>query len=334
MTERSQIPGGAGPVSLAAQAAEQDSFAIRLRRFRIRTKLGWIRLNNGWKAYRKSPLGVIGLLLIAFFGLLALLHPILMATVWPRGIYDPQVGFDGMVLNPAPPSSAHLFGTDALGRDVLSELLAATAPTFVLGLTAAATTAVFGTVAGGLAGYFRGRTDSLISRIADMFLLLPAPILMVIVGTRFRDLRPIQLGLIYGLFAGMGGTTIVMRSLALKLREMPFIQASRTSGGGPLYILFRHVFPHMLPMAALQTMVAVTGAVVADAFISFFGFTRDIINWGTMIYNALTYGTSLGLLEPQWNALLPPSIALSLFALGFYLASRGMHRVADPRLRT
>lgn len=324
----------ADQATLLTEPRQGDTLRVRLARLRIRSQLTWRRLREGWRIYKQSPLGVIGVALIATFGLLAILHPILLATVWPPGIYDPEIGFDGSTINPAPPSSAHLFGTDALGRDVLSQLLAATTPTFLLGLTAALSTAALGTLIGGLAGFYRGRVDSVLSRISDMFLLLPAPILMVIVGTRFRDLGPMQLGLIYGVFAGLGGTAIVMRSLALKLREMPFIEASQTSGGGSMYILFRHVFPHMLPMAALQTMVAVTGAVIADGFISFFGFTREISNWGTMIYNALTYGTSLGLTEPQWNALLPPSMALSLFALGFYLASRGMHRVADPRLRT
>lgn len=310
-----------------------DTLRRRLARFRIRATLTIGRLKNSWRIYRQSPLAIMGLILIGIFGIMAILHPILIKTVWPPGIYDPQVGFDGMLMHPAEPSSAHPLGTDALGRDVLSQLLAATTPTFVLGITAAVSTALSGTIVGALAGFYRGRVDALLSRVSDTFLLLPAPILMVIVGTRFRDLGPFQLGLIYGLFAGVGNTAIVMRSLALKLRELPFIDFSRVSGGGSLYILTRHVVPHLLPMAALQTMVAVTGAVVADGFISFFGFTREISNWGTMIYNALTYGESLGLIDPLWNVLLPPSMALSLFGLAFYLTSRGMHRVADPRLR-
>jgi peptide/nickel transport system permease protein len=310
-----------------------DTLSRRLARFRIRATLTAARLKNMWLIYRQSPLAIIGLILIGLFGVLAVLHPILMATVWPSGIYDPQVGFDGTVMHPDGLSSAHLLGTDALGRDVLSQLLAATTPTFVLGITAALATAVSGTLVGALAGYYRGRVDTVLSRVSDTFLLLPAPILMVIVGTRFRDLGPLQLGLIYGLFAGIGNTAIVMRSLAMKLRVLPFIEVSKISGGGSFYILLRHIIPHLLPMAALQTMVAVTGAVVADGFISFFGFTRGISNWGTMIYNALIYGQSLGIIEPLWNALLPPSMALSLFGLAFYLTSRGMHRVADPRLR-
>jgi peptide/nickel transport system permease protein len=320
-------------MDLAFSDTSEDTLRRRLARLRIRATLTAARLKNMWLIYRQSPLAMIGLILIGLFGVLAVLHPILMATVWPSGIYDPQVGYDGMVMHPDGPSSAHLLGTDGLGRDVLSQLLAATTPTFVLGITAALSTAVSGTLIGGLAGYYRGRVDALLSRVSDTFLLLPAPILMVIVGTRFRDLGPLQLGLIYGLFAGIGNTAIVMRSLAMKLRVLPFIEVSKISGGGSFYILLRHIIPHLLPMAALQTMVAVTGAVVADGFISFFGFTRGISNWGTMIYNALTYGQSLGIIEPLWNALLPPSMALSLFGLAFYLTSRGMHRVADPRLR-
>jgi peptide/nickel transport system permease protein len=157
---------------------------------------------------------------------------------------------------------------------------------------------------------------------------------MVIVGARFRDIGPAPLGLIYGVVAGLGVTTVVMRTYALKVNALPFIQASRLAGGGSLYVIFRHVMPHLLPLAALQMMIAVTGAVVADGFISFLGLTRRIINWGSIIYNALTYSTSLSSADPQWHVLVPPSLALSLFALAFYLLSRGLHRVADPRMRT
>ena len=320
--------------SLERQAQAATAVARpRLARLRIRVALARSRLNGAWQIYRQSLLGQIGLLLIAIFGLLALIHPILMETVWPSGIYDPEVGFDPRTIHPAPPSSTHLLGTDALGRDVLSSLLAATTPTFVLGLTAALTTSIVGTLLGGLSGYFRGLPDAVLSRVSDVFLLLPAPILMVIVGTRFRDLGPFSLGLIYGLFAGAGNAAIVLRSVSLRIRELPFIEASKTSRGSAGYIFFRHVIPAMLPMAALQMMIAVTGAVVADGFISFFGFTRSIHNWGTMVYNALTYGVVLGVVDTQWHALLPPSLAISLFALAFYLTSQGLHRVADPRER-
>jgi peptide/nickel transport system permease protein len=304
-----------------------------LARTRIRLTLTYGRFKGAWLEYRKSSLGLIGLGLIMVFAIMAVIHPILLDTVWPSGVYDPQIGFDPKVFHPSPPSSDHLLGTDALGRDVLSRLLAATTPTFGLGLAAALTASVIGIIVGAYAGYYRGSVDSVLSRFSDVALLLPAPILMVIVGTRFRDISPVALGLIYGFIAGLGGTAIMLRSQSLKLREMPFVEASRSSGGGSTHIIARHVIPHLMPLAAISSLVVVTGAVVADGFISFFGFTRSIHNWGTMIYETFTYDQTLSVPEPSWHALIPPALALSFFALAFYLASRGMERIAVPHSR-
>ncbi len=303
-------------------------------RLRIRARTNWRNFKTGWLEFRQSPLAVLGLIMIFIFALMAIAHPILMKTVWPSGIYDPETGFDMKYMHPITPNKDHLLGTDVLGRDVLSMLLAATTPTFILGLTAALATAVIGTIVGGISAYYGGVVDFILSRISDVFILLPAPILMVIVGSRFRDINPAPLGLIYGVVAGLGVTSLVMRTYALKVKVLPFIQASRLAGGGSLYTVFKHIMPHLLPLAALQMLIAVTGAVVADGFISFLGLTRSISNWGTIIYSALTYGDIVRASTIQWHVMVPPSLALSFFALAFYLVSRGLHRVADPRLRT
>ncbi len=200
-------------------------------------------------------------------------------------------------------------------------------------MAAAISASFVGTLVGAYSGYYRGSVDGVLSRFSDVALLLPAPILMVIVGTRFRDMGPIPLGLIYGFVAGLGSTAIILRTQSMKLREMPFIEASRSAGGGSTHVLMHHLIPHLMPLAALSAMVVVTGAVVADGFISFFGFTRSIHNWGTIIYETLTYDQALSIPEPSWHAIIPPAMALSLFALAFYLTSRGMEQIADPRTR-
>ncbi len=302
-------------------------------RWRLRTPMIWSQFKRSWSIFRGNKLAVTGLLLIGIFGIMAILHPILLKTVWPSGIYDPITGFDmAVVPHPVPPSTKHLLGTDSLGRDVLSMLLAATTPTFVLGLTAALCTAIVGTAIGVISGFYGGVVDAILSRISDVFLLFPAPIVMIIIGSRFRDIGPAQLGLIYGIIAGAGTSSVIMRSHAMKISVMPFIEASRIAGGRSLHTLIKHVLPHMLPLAGLQMMIAVTGAVVADGFISFLGMTRNIHNWGYIIYIAFTYSQFLSSSQIQWNVLIPPSMSLSLFALAFYLVSRGMKDVADPRI--
>ncbi|MBN1956527.1 MAG: ABC transporter permease [Anaerolineae bacterium] len=306
---------------------------VLLRRLWLRIDLTWRRLKANWLIFRSDPLAMLGLMIIMIFALMAVIHPILIETVWPSGIYDPLTGFDMQTVpHPAPPSSRHLLGTDALGRDVLSMLLSATTPTFVIGLTAALATAIVGTLLSVIAAYFRGAADAAISNLADVFLLFPAPVIMIIVGARFRaELTPISLGLIYGFVTGMGGTVIVLRARALQVMAQPYMEASRIAGGGPFHIIIKHLLPAMLPLAALQMMVAVTGVVIADGFISFFGLTRATSNWGTVLYDAFVYSYSVGLdTATMWNALLPAAACFTFFALGFYLVSRGMHRVANP----
>jgi peptide/nickel transport system permease protein len=317
----------------ALGTTHKPTLIIRIQRWRMRTTMSWAQLKRSWDIFRGNRLAMIGLIMIGLFGIMAIAHPILLNTVWPRGIYDPVTGFDMEVFpHPTSPSSRHLLGTDSLGRDVLSILLKATTPTFSLGLTAAIATAIVGTLIGVISAYYGGMADSILSRVSDIFLLFPAPILMVVIGSRFRDIGSVPLGLIYGVVAGAGTTAVVMRSHALKVRVMPFIEASRIAGGGSRHVILKHVLPHMLPMAGLQMMIAVTGAVVADGFISFMGFTRNITNWGTMMYDAFTYAQQLGSMDEAWHVLIPSAVSLSLFAFAFYLVSRGMYDVADPRI--
>ncbi len=304
------------------------------RRLKTRLTIFWRQTRMNWRIFAQSPLAILGLILILLFGIMAIAHPILIETVWPRGIYDPTTGFDMMVFpHPSPPVPGHILGTDSLGRDVLSMILAATTPTFIVGLTAALTTAIVGTILSVTAAYFQGKVDTIITNMADVFLLFPAPIIMVIIGARFRDLGPMELGLIYGLVTGAGATTIVMRALAIQVAAKPFMEAAHIAGGGPWHIITKHLIPSVMPLAALQMMIAVTGAVVADGFISFFGITRTVSNWGTIIYDAFIYGNMTGDFGAPWHMLIPSAACFSLFALGFYLVSRGLHRVASPPLR-
>jgi ABC-type dipeptide/oligopeptide/nickel transport system permease component len=316
----------------------RETLVVRLkasrRAFRIRLMTIRREMARAWIIYRRNILGMIGLALVALFGLLAISHFFLVgSSVWPRTIYSPELGFDPRYApHPSPPSRDHLLGTDVLGRDVLSMLMHSAKSTFVLAITAALTTAVLSTLAGAAAAYFRGMVDGVLSAIADALLLLPVPITMTILGARYyAELNAFTFGLIYGLLAGLSSAAIVMRSHALTLMARPFVEAARVSGARAPYIIFRHLVPNMAPLAAVQMMIAVTGAVVSDGFISFFGLRSIRLNWGAMVYNAFT----MLRINPDipWMAIIAPTLALSLFAAAFYLIARGLHDVADPRLQ-
>jgi ABC-type dipeptide/oligopeptide/nickel transport system permease subunit len=288
------------------------------------------RTRENWKVFSQNRLAILGVAFLIVYFLMAIIHPILLKTVWSKTIYDPIVGFDMKVyLNPSPPSRNHLLGTDTLGRDVLSLLMAATRPSLLMAITAALTAAAVGTFIGALSAYFRGVVDGFFAHLADISLLAPAPVVMVIIGF-VLDIDPFKFGLIYGILVGIGAVAIVLRSHALSVMSKTFIQAARVSGGGSLHIIFQHLIPHMLPLAAINMLLTVTGAVFANGFIAFLGLSRAQLNWGSMIYDAFTYEGINGILP--WNVLIPSALAISLFAASFYLIALGLQDVVEPRL--
>lgn len=319
--------------SVAAEPPATTSYrSNRWQHRRMLARANWRRFKGAWRVFAQNRLALLGVVLLVTFALMSVAYPILLSTVWPAKIYNAKTGFDEALSHPSPPSTRHLLGTDTVGRDALGVLLASTTPTFIVGLTAALATALIGTSVGVITAYFGGVVDAVFTHLADVFLLMPAPIMMIIISARFKDIGPTGFGLIYGLIAGFGGAVVVMRSHALSVMAKPFIEAARVAGGGAWRIMATHVLPHMLPLAAVYMMVTVIGAIVADGFVAFVGVTRPHQNWGTMIYMALAYRQLIGGAMP-WNVMIPPSMAFSLFAAAFYFISRGLHEVAEPRLR-
>lgn len=301
-------------------------------RFRRWLSLQRRQLREAWTVFSRNRLAVLGVALILLFALMSVAHPLLMATAWSKGVYDPQVGYDlDIFVHPSPPSPAHLLGTDTLGRDVLSRLLAATTPTFILALAAALTTAVLGTLSGALSVYFGGFLETILVHLSDVFLMAPAPLVMVVIGGTI-EISPLTFGLLYGLIAGLGGAAIVLRAQALSIVHKPFIEAARVAGASGWQVVFTHLVPNMLPLAMVQMLVSVTGAVFSDGFSTFLGLSRTRLNWGSMIYDSFTFQAVNSTIT--WNVLIPSALAISLFPAAFYMIARGVHEVTEPRLRS
>ncbi len=275
------------------------------------------------------PFGRAGLLLIFFFGLMAMAHPLLMRTVWPPAVYHPMVGFDpDAAPHPSPPSPRHLLGTDPMGRDVLSQLLYGARTSFGVGLLAGGMAAIMATVVGLVAGYYRGWVDALLMGLSDIFVLMPPPVILLIIGL-LLDLNWLSLALVYGILSGLGAPAIIVRAHVLSVRVRPFVEAARVSGGGSGHIMRRHLLPFILPLSFLFLTFTANGAVLTEAILSFFGRTQIRLSWGTMIWFAqITFRWSpTG--EP-WHALLPPVFAIMLFCSAFYLLGRAVEEIFEP----
>ena len=287
---------------------------------------------TGWNIFMESRVGMLALFTIILFALMALSHPVLMATVWDSETYDPVTGYAfDQVEQPAPPSLKHPLGTDPLGRDVLSQLLYSTRSEFVLGITAAVVTVGIATVVGAIAAYFGGILDSFFMRLADLIIALPAISLLIVLSALF-NLNLFYLALIIGVLGGFGGTAIILKSQALTIRVKPFIEAARVAGGGHFHIIFAHIVPHLLPLSLLYMMFTVTSAIFAEAVLSFLGLLDLRMSWGIMIHTANTGGYLLGGTR-YWWLIVPAGASITFLCSAFYLAGRALDEVVNPRLR-
>ncbi|HIQ01667.1 MAG TPA: ABC transporter permease [Anaerolineales bacterium] len=301
---------------------------VRLRHVRI----PWQRLRADGRLLLHQPLGLLGLVVIVGFGLMAVAHPLLMATVWNRARFDPIVGFDPtQVPHPKPPTRQHLLGTDNFGRDVLSQLLAGARVSFGVGLIAALVAVTISTLLGGAAGYFGGLADVALMGVADVFVLLPAPVVLLIFGLLLRMQWPV-VALAYGLLTGLGGQAVVVKSQTLTIKARPFIEAARIAGGGDGHIIRVHILPGLMPLTVVHAVFTVVGAVLTESLLSFFSRTSYYLSWGTMIWLGQETFRWFNL-GGQWHVILPPALAIMLFCSAFYLVGRALDEVLNPRLR-
>lgn len=349
----------------------------------LRKKLRKAAAKKNWSLFKESRLGMVGLYIVIFFFILAILQPILFVTgIWNKGIYDPVVGYDSIkenllvvdcpkaseyptekyetyldcpgsgeinrriILNqpnikagdyyeafvqPAPPSSKHLLGTDSLGRDVFSQIMEGSQVAFVLGLLSATLGVGISTLLGTIAAFFGGKIDAYLMRQSDLILMLPTlPLLFII--SAFAELKVWHLAVVLGVLGGLGGSVITIKSQALQVKVKPFVDSARITGGSNMKILFSHVLPNVAPLALLFMVFSVTGAIASESVLSFLGLLNIDMSWGIMIYVAQTDGFIFSGLK-YWWLILPAGLAVTLLAGGFYLVGRGLDDVFNPRLR-
>ena len=301
--------------------------------WRARLRLASRSLRENWGLFVRTRIGLIGLAIIGLYALLAVAHPILMNTVWEPRIYDPVVGYAfDETQQPAPPSVKHPLGTDPLGRDILSQLMFSARSEFLLGLLAATVTVVIGTAVGAVAAYFGGWVDTLLMRLADIMIMMPA-ISVLIVLSALIGVEHFELALIIGILSGFGATGVVLKSQALSVVVKPYIDAAKSAGGGHFHIILVHVVPNLLPLSFLYMMFTVTSAIFSEAVLSFLGLLDVRMSWGLMIHTTESAGYLLQVTEFWW-LIFPASLSITLLCSAFYLVGRSLDEVVNPRLRS
>ena len=279
-----------------------------------------IRFQRFWSLYSDSPFGMVGIFLVLIFVGMAVFAPLLAP-------YDPNKTMVGERSDT--PSPSHPLGTDRLGRDIFSQMIYGAQISLLIGLSAAFLSLIIGTLVGILAGYYGGIIDLILMRITDFFIQLPAlPLMLVVVALFGGGLQ--NLIIIIG-FLGWTGTSRIVRSETLSVKQRAFVEASKSVGAGNRHIIISHILPNIFPLIFANAILSVVNSIIAEAGLSFLGFgVVGSWSWGRVLYEAGRENAIL--LGSMWH-FIPPGLSIMLLALGFSLISFSLNEVLNPRLR-
>jgi peptide/nickel transport system permease protein len=268
---------------------------------------------------RRNPLALFGLALIVLFVLCAAFGPLIA----PR---DPA--FIDLAARLQAPSAHHLFGTDELGRDILSRILYGARISMIVGISVVSGSLLLGTIVGSLAGYYGGLIDRCINVIVmNAFLSFPG-ILLAIAFVAF--LGPGLWNLIFALvIGGWVGYARLVRAQVLAAREREYVEAARALGATDFRILARHILPNIMQPVIVQAAIGMASAILAEATMSFLGLgvPPPVPSWGGMLNDARSH------LFDSPHLVLFPAMAVMLAVLAFNFVGDAMRDFLDPRSR-
>jgi len=269
-----------------------------------------------WRRFRTNRVATAGLVVVAALFLLSFCA----GFITP---YDPDALDAWHVL--LPPSSAHLFGTDELGRDVLTRVIYGARVSLKVGFVAVGIAVAIGTVVGLFAGFYGGWADSLLMRIVDIMLCFPTFFLILAV---IAMLEPSiwYIMIIIGLTGWMGVARLV-RAEVLSLKSRDFVSAARVLGASDLRIIFRHILPNALSPVLVSATLGVAGAILTESALSFLGIgvQPPTPSWGNILTSGKDY------IEFAWWLSLFPGVAILVTVLSYNLVGEGIRDALDPR---
>lgn len=277
-----------------------------------------------WRRLRHNPMGMIGLTMLVGAVAVAVLAPWLSP-------YAPDTVTRVTIMDIyQPPSPAHWLGTDDAGRDVLTNFLYGARVSLTVGFFASFIAVTIGGLLGITAGFLGGRIEAVLMRFTDIMLVIPdLPLAVVIVALTKPSLTNIIL--VIGLL-GWTGTARLVRAQTMSVKQRKFVLRARAVGAGNRYIMRRHIFPLVLPLMVVNTVLVISLAILNESTLSFLGLGDPAtLSWGQMLNYAFTRGAmSAG----AWWALISPGFGIVWVVLACTLLGQALEQALNPRLLT
>ncbi|WP_455138615.1 ABC transporter permease [Thermophilibacter sp.] len=313
MTKKNSLEDQAqGAVAEAAVAAEAPAKSRTL----------W---SDAWQRLKRNRLALIGAAWIVFVILVAV-----TADLWAPQILGSPTDIDTATVaqnSKLPPSLEHPFGTDATGRDQLVRVIYGARVSLVVGVVATLISTAIGLVMGGIAAYYGGIFDTIIMRLADMFLAIPYTlfviVMLAVIGQGIQNVF-IAIGIL-----GWPQIARVFRSAILSIKENDYVDAARAMGASDLRIIVRHIFPNSVASIVVYATMNIGGAILTESALSYLGMgvTPPTPSWGIMIQDGQTY------LQTQPWLMILPGLAILSTVLAFTLLGDGLRDALDVKMK-
>ncbi|MBO0794616.1 MAG: ABC transporter permease [Ktedonobacteraceae bacterium] len=279
-----------------------------------------MRLRDLWRRVTQSRKVNLGLGILVFFILLAIVGPLLVR-------HDPNTfSIDRL----QPPSTAHWLGTTQTGQDVLAQIIVGTRTSVFMGFAIGALTMIVSVILGLVSGYFGGWIDEIISLVTNIFLVLPTLPLAILLAAFASYHGPLTIVLVLTVTGWSWGAR-VLRAQTLSMRNRDNIEAARSVGESNLRIIFFEILPNEIAIVAAQLLGTVIYAILAETGLEFLGLGDvNTVSWGTMLYWA---GNADALLLGAWWWFIAPGLCIAILGAGLAFINFGIDEIADPRLR-
>lgn len=297
-------------ISLVKTAEESTTTQAAVRQ----PAVGW------YKRILRSRKATIGLIIVLFFVIMAILAPVIAPFPPTRMVGKSH----------DPPSAEHLLGTTRTGQDVFSQLVIGARTSLLVGILTGTMVTIIFILIGVTAGYLGGAFDDVLSLLINVVLVLPALPLIIVVARYIERAGPVAIVLVLSLTSWAWGARIV-RSMTLTIREAEFVSAAKVIGEPTWRIVLYEILPNMTSLVVSGWIGAVIYAVLTEASLEFIGLGNpNLTTWGTILYWAQN---NSALLTKAWWTFVPPGLCIALLGFGFTMINFGIDEITNPRLQ-
>ena len=279
-------------------------------------------LKDFWSRYRRSSIGVVGLIVMVLFIAMAIFAPLIVDADRLSVSSPPGQPFQ-------PPSREFWLGTDNWGRSVLDLIIYGSRVSLLVGFTATVVTMILGAGVGVWGAYFGRRTDAVLNGITNWFLVIPwVPLAIVLTAILGPSL--INIIMVIGL-TSWAGTARLVRAQTLSVKERPYVERARALGSSNWHLVSRHILPNVFPVIFANTVLTVALSILAETTLALLGLgDPNSVSWGVIIFDSFDAGS---ITAGYWWWLIPPGIMIVLVTLAFTMCGYALDEVLNPRLR-